>query len=93
MSGDKTMAETPRNQRKTRTGEVVKAGADKTIIVAIRYRVRHPSYDKIVNKTSKIMVHDEKNECSVGDFVRVMETRPLSKRKRWRFLETVRKAD
>lgn len=92
MRGDEAVAE-PRSQRKTRMGEVVKTGANKSIIVAIRYRVKHPAYGKIVNKTSKIMVHDEKNECSVGDLVRVMETRPLSKRKRWRLLETVRKAD
>ena len=85
-TGEKTRA-----NRKTRTGEVVKAGADKTIVVAIRNRVKHPFYSKIVNTTSKVMAHDEKNECSVGDVVRLMETRPLSKRKRWRYLETVRK--
>jgi len=82
-----------RNRRKTRTGEVVKAGAHKTIVVAIRYRFQHPRYGKTINKTSRIMAHDENNECSVGDVVRVMETRPLSKRKRWRLIETVRKAD
>jgi small subunit ribosomal protein S17 len=81
-----------RGNRKVRTGEVVKSGADKTVVVAIRRRVQHPLYHKIVNRTSKIMAHDEKNECSVGDVVRVMETRPLSKRKRWRYIETVRKA-
>ena len=86
------MSETRAN-RKSRTGEVVKAGADKTIVVAIRDRVRHPLYGKIINKTSRIMAHDEKNECGVGDVVRVMETRPLSKRKRWRLVETIRKAD
>ncbi|HMB68244.1 MAG TPA: 30S ribosomal protein S17 [bacterium] len=81
-----------RGSRKVRTGEVVTAGADKTIVVAVRRRVEHPQYGKIVNRTSKLMAHDEKNECGVGDVVRVMETRPLSKRKRWRYLETVRKA-
>jgi small subunit ribosomal protein S17 len=82
-----------RAKRKVRTGEVVKTGAQKTVIVAIRSRVKHAVYGKIIKRTSKIMVHDEKNECAVGDLVRVMETRPMSKRKRWRYLETVRKAD
>ena len=86
------MSETRAN-RKSRTGEVVKTGADKTIVVAIRDRVQHPLYGKIINKTSRIMAHDERNECGVGDVVRVMETRPLSKRKRWRLVETIRKAD
>ena len=84
--------ETQRGNRKVRTGEVVKAGADKTVVVAIRRRVPHPLYGKIINRTSKLMAHDENNECAVGDVVRVMETRPLSKRKRWRYVETVRKA-
>ena len=84
--------EQTRGIRKTRTGEVVSNAADKTIVVAIRTRVKHPLYGKIINRTSKIMAHDEKNECAVGDVVRVMETRPLSKRKRWRYTETVRKA-
>jgi len=84
--------EVKRNNRKVRVGEVVKAGADKTVIVAIRRRVKHPLYGKIINRTSKLMAHDEKNECGVGDVIRVMETRPLSKRKRWRYVETVRKA-
>ncbi|MBZ0268405.1 30S ribosomal protein S17 [bacterium] len=83
---------TTRGIRKTRTGEVVKNGADKTIVVAIRSRVKHPLYGKIINRTMNIMAHDEKNECEVGDVVRVMETRPMSKRKRWRYTETVRKA-
>jgi small subunit ribosomal protein S17 len=81
-----------RGIRKTRTGEVVTNGADKTIVVAIRSRVKHALYGKIINRTMKIMAHDEKNECNVGDVVRVVETRPLSKRKRWRYTETVRKA-
>lgn len=84
--------EATRGNRKVRIGEVVTAGADKTIVVAVRRRVEHPMYGKIINRTSKLMAHDEKNECGVGDVVRVMETRPLSKRKRWRYVETVRKA-
>lgn len=82
----------PRGMRKARVGEVVTSGADKTIVVAVRTRVAHPRYGKIVNRTQKFMAHDEKNECAVGDVVRIVETRPLSKRKRWRFVETVRKA-
>jgi len=84
--------EQTRGIRKTRTGEVVSNGANKTIVVAIRTRVKHPLYGKIINRTAKIMAHDENNECAVGDVVRVVETRPLSKRKRWRYTETVRKA-
>lgn len=84
--------ETARGHRKTRTGEVVKSGAEKTVVVAIRTRVKHPLYGKIINRTSKIMAHDEENVCGVGDIIRVMETRPLSKNKRWRYVETIRKA-
>jgi small subunit ribosomal protein S17 len=82
-----------RGIRKTRTGEVVSAKADKTIVIAVRTRVKHPRYGKTINRTVKIMAHDENSDCSVGDVVRVMETRPLSKRKRWRYTETVRKAE
>ena len=82
-----------RPERKTRTGQVVSNGGDKTIVLAIRRRVPHPEYGKIIKRTSKIMAHDEKNECKVGDIVRVVETRPLSKRKRWRYVEMVRKAE
>jgi small subunit ribosomal protein S17 len=84
--------EQTRGIRKTRTGEVVSNGANKTIVIAIRTRVKHPLYGKIINRTAKIMAHDENNECAVGDVVRVVETRPLSKQKRWRYTETVRKA-
>ena len=84
--------DTVRGHRKTRTGEVVSNAADKTVVVAIRTRVKHPLYGKIINRTMKIMAHDEENVCAVGDVIRVMETRPLSKRKRWRYTETVRKA-
>ena len=81
-----------RNLRKTRTGIVVSDKMDKTIVVAIRERVKHPLYGKIVNRTKKFKVHDENNECGVGDKVRVMETRPLSKDKHWRVIEIVEKA-
>ena len=81
-----------RNMRKVRLGRVVSNKMDKTIVVAVRTRVKHPQYGKIINRTMKIMAHDEKNECQLGDVVRVVETRPLSKRKRWRYTETVRKA-
>jgi small subunit ribosomal protein S17 len=81
-----------RNFRKTMTGIVVSDKMDKTIVVAVQDRVRHPLYKKIVNKTYKLKAHDEKNECSVGDKVKVMETRPLSKEKRWRLVEIIQKA-
>lgn len=88
---EKTL-ENPRGQRKTRVGEVVTAGADKTIVVAVRTRVPHAKYGKIIKRTSKFMAHDEANTCSVGDVVKIVETRPLSKRKRWRYVETIRKS-
>lgn len=78
--------------RKTRTGVVVSDKMDKTIVVAINDRVKHPLYKKIVKRTYKLKAHDENNECKVGDKVRVMETRPLSKDKRWRLVEIVEKA-
>ena len=81
-----------RNLRKTRTGIVVSDKMDKTIVVAIRERVKQPIYGKIVNRTKKFKVHDENNECGIGDKVRVMETRPLSKDKHWRLVEIVEKA-
>ena len=81
-----------RGMRKTRTGVVVSDKMDKTIVVEIRTRVRHPLYGKIMNHTLKIKAHDEKNECGIGDTVRVMETRPLSKDKRWRLVEIIEKA-
>ena len=81
-----------RNLRKTRVGKVVSNKMDKTIVVAIDDRVQHPLYKKIVNKTYKLKAHDENNECNIGDTVRVMETRPLSKDKRWRIVEIVEKA-
>ena len=81
-----------RGMRKTRVGVVVSDKMDKTITVAVKYRVRHPLYGKIMNRTTKIKAHDEKNECGIGDTVRVMETRPLSHDKRWRLVEIVEKA-
>jgi small subunit ribosomal protein S17 len=81
-----------RNLRKTRIGVVKGNKMDKTITVAVERRVKHPMYGKFVKKTTKFHAHDEKNECTVGDVVRIMETRPLSKTKRWRLVEVVEKA-
>ena len=78
--------------RKTRVGVVVSDKMDKTITIAVKYRVRHPLYGKIMNRTTKIKAHDENNECGIGDTVRVMETRPLSHDKRWRLVEIIEKA-
>ena len=83
---------TERNLRKTRTGKVVSDKMDKTIVVAIADNVQHPLYKKIVKRTVKLKAHDEKNECRIGDRVLVMETRPLSKDKRWRVVEIIEKA-
>ena len=81
-----------RNLRKTRTGKVVSNKMDKTIVVAIVDHVKHPLYGKIVKRTYKLKAHDENNECNMGDTVKVMETRPLSKDKRWRLVEIMEKA-
>ena len=81
-----------RNLRKTRTGKVVSNKMDKTIVVAIEDHVKHPVTGKIVKKTVKLKAHDEKNECTIGYTVKVMETRPLSKDKRWRLVEIIEKA-
>ena len=81
-----------RNLRKTRVGKVVSDKMDKTITVAVEDHVKHPLYGKIVKRTYKLKAHDEKNECREGDTVRVMETRPLSKDKRWRLVEVIEKA-
>ena len=78
-----------RNLRKTRVGRVVSDKMDKTIVVAIEDNVKHPLYGKIVKRTYKLKAHDENNECNIGDTVKVMETRPLSKDKRWRLVEVV----
>ena len=81
-----------RNLRKTRIGKVVSDKMDKTIVVAIVDNVKHPLYKKIIKRTYKLKAHDENNECGIGDTVRVMETRPLSKDKRWRLVEIIEKA-
>jgi small subunit ribosomal protein S17 len=81
-----------RNLRKTRTGVVRSNKMDKTIIVTVERRVKHPIYGKFVKKTTSFHAHDEKNECTVGDIVKIMETRPLSKTKRWRLVEVIEKA-
>ena len=81
-----------RGLRKTRQGVVVSDKMDKTIVVAITTRVRHPLYGKIVKRTTKLKAHDEENACGIGDTVRLMETRPLSREKRWRVVEIIEKA-
>ena len=84
--------ENSRNLRKTRVGRVVSDKMDKTIVVAVENRVRHPLIGKTVKRTYKLKAHDEANECGIGDRVRVMETRPLSKEKRWRLVTVLEKA-
>src|ERR1043165_6322918 len=81
-----------RNLRKTKTGVVTSNKMTKTITVSVERRVKHPIYGKFVKKTTKFHAHDEKNECSIGDVVKIMETRPLSKTKRWRLVEVIEKA-
>ena len=81
-----------RNYRKTRIGEVVSDKMDKTVVVAIKEHVKHPLYSKVMKNTYKLKAHDEENTCGIGDKVKVMETRPLSKDKRWRVVEIVEKA-
>ena len=81
-----------RSMRKVEVGKVVSDKMDKTIVVAIEDSVKHPLYKKIIKRTVKLKAHDENNECAIGDRVRVMETRPLSKEKRWRLVEIIEKA-
>lgn len=81
-----------RNLRKTRVGKVVSDKMNKTVVVAVVDNVKHPLYKKIIKRTYKLKAHDENNECKIGDRVRVMETRPLSKDKRWRLVEIIEKA-
>jgi len=81
-----------RNQRKTRRGYVVSDKMDKTVVVEVEDRVKHPLYGKVIRRTSKVKAHDEANSAGVGDLVRIMETRPLSATKRWRLLDIVEKA-
>jgi small subunit ribosomal protein S17 len=87
-----SVTESGRNFRKTRVGVVVSDKMDKTIVVAIETHKRHPLYKKIIKRTYKLKAHDQNNECGVGDKVKVMETRPLSKEKRWRLVEIIEKA-
>ncbi|PUZ30511.1 SSU ribosomal protein S17P [Chitinophaga costaii] len=82
---------TERKVRKTRTGVVSSNKMDKTITVSVERKVKHPIYGKFLKKTTKFMAHDEKNECSIGDTVKIMETRPLSKNKSWRLIEVIEK--
>jgi len=84
--------EIARNLRKTRTGKVVSNKMDKTIVVAVEKKIMHPIYKKYFKRTKKFMAHDEKNECTTGDMVKIMETRPLSSRKRWRLVQIIEKA-
>jgi small subunit ribosomal protein S17 len=86
------MNEVRNTSRKTRVGKVVSDKMDKTIVVAVAEHVAHPLYKKIIRRTYKLKAHDENNECGIGDTVRVMETRPLSKDKRWRLVEIIEKA-
>ncbi|NLH01745.1 MAG: 30S ribosomal protein S17 [Clostridiales bacterium] len=86
------MNEVRTSSRKTRVGKVVSDKMDKTIVVIVEDRVAHPLYKKIIKKTYRLKAHDENNECGIGDVVRVMETRPLSKDKRWRLVEIIEKA-
>ena len=86
------MADETRALRKTRVGKVVSDKMDKTIVVAITDHVKHPTYGKIIKSTVKLHAHDEENTCGIGDTVKVMETRPLSKSKRWRLVEIIEKA-
>ena len=86
------MNEIRTTSRKTRVGKVVSDKMDKTVVVTVEDRVAHPIYKKIIKRTYRLKAHDEKNECGVGDVVKVMETRPLSKDKRWRVVEIVEKA-
>lgn len=81
-----------RSMRKERQGVVESVKMDKTVVVSVLRRVRHPKYGKFVHRTTKFYVHDERNECGVGDTVRMMETRPISKMKRWRLVEIIEKA-
>jgi small subunit ribosomal protein S17 len=86
------MQSVERNDRKTRIGKVVSNKMDKTVVVAIETLVSHPLYKKSVKRTTKFKAHDENNECNIGDRVRIMETRPLSKEKRWRLVEIIERA-
>ncbi len=92
FAADEAATEEGRNERKTRVGIVSSNKMDKTIAVVIERRLQHPIYGKYVKKSKKLIAHDENNECQIGDVVRIMETRPLSRRKRWRLVAIVEKA-
>ncbi|MFQ6043828.1 MAG: 30S ribosomal protein S17 [Candidatus Poribacteria bacterium] len=83
---------TKRGNRRTRTGVVTSSKMDKTAVVSIQRILQHPIYKKIIRRNSKVLAHDENNECQIGDTVKIMETRPLSRRKRWRVCEIIKKA-
>lgn len=87
------MTESKRGSRKTRTGKVTSDRMDKTVVVAVESLVQHPLYKKIVKRITKFKAHDDKNQCRIGDVVKIMETRPLSKTKRWRVVKVLEKAD
>jgi small subunit ribosomal protein S17 len=84
--------ETTRNTRRDRVGVVVSSKMDKSITISVKQKIKHPIYGKFVNKTSRFMAHDEENTCNVGDTVKISETRPLSKNKRWRVIEIIERA-
>jgi small subunit ribosomal protein S17 len=84
--------ETTRNTRRERVGVVVSSNMDKSIVISVKQKIKHPIYGKFVNKTSRFMAHDEENTCNVGDTVKISETRPLSKNKRWRLVEIIERA-
>ena len=86
------METTTRNTRRERVGVVVSNNMEKSIVITVKQKVKHPIYGKFVNKTSKFMAHDEENTCNVGDTVKISETRPLSKSKRWRLVEIIERA-
>lgn len=86
------MSTMERNTRKERTGIVVSNKMDKSITVAVKRKVKHPVYGKFINKTKKLLAHDQDNTCNIGDTVRIMETRPMSKRKSWRLIEVIERA-
>ena len=92
MRGEERTLENTRNLRKTRVGVVVSNKMDKTVVVALKDNVRHPLYKKIIKRTIKLKAHDEENTCNVGDKVKIMETRPLSKDKRWRLVEVLERS-
>ena len=92
MSDEQTVTQKPRGRRKVREGYVVSDKMDKTVVVQVEDRVKHPLYGKVMRRTSKLKAHDENNQCGVGDRVLLMETRPLSATKRWRVVEILEKA-